>query len=243
MKVRCSGLLSGSVLLFLALGAVATGKAQDKEAPKPDDSQTFRAGGVTLTIPSPANDLVEMGPDLRVLLDVLVPDSNRLVAAFITPEDLASLPKSGKKGLSKYCLVQVVRRAEFLEVDEATFKSVIDGASSQMGTLLDSAAKTEGDALNRRIAALGVEGKITLDKPVQLGTMFAKQNAFGLALMVPVSSGGETKNMVGGTVLLRVKNRLVIGYIFAEYKDEETADWVKKTSEDWADAVLKANGK
>ena len=230
-------------LLILAPLTLLPCVAQDKDTNDAPTPQEFRIGGVSLLVPTPTSELVETGPDLRVLLDVLAPDSNRMLAAFITREDLASLSKGGNNRLSKYCLVEVARRLEFLDLDEASFKTVTDGASSQMGQLMDSAAKTEGEALNRRLAALGADGKIALDKPVQLGAMFSKRNAFGFATMIPVSSEGQTANMIGGTIILRVRNRLVFAYVFTEYKDDKTASWVRKVSEDWADAVLKANEK
>lgn len=227
-------------LLVVGLLVLTTCRAQGNDPTGPTTPQEFRAGGVSVAIPSPADDLVEMGPDLRVLLDVLVPDANRLLAAFVTQEDLAELPK-GKKGLSRYCLVEVSRRAEFIDIDEAGFKQVADGVSKQMGTSLDATVKTETDAINRKIAALGAQGNISIEKTVSLGPVFSKPNAFGIATLVPVSVGGKTTTMVGSSVILRARNRLIFGYVFMEYKDKDSAAWVSRISESWADAVLKAN--
>jgi hypothetical protein len=98
------------------------------------------------------------------------------------------------------------------------------------------------EELNRRMKTLNLDDpKISFDKPVQLGSFFSKQDAFGLGMIMPVSSKGSTTTMVGGIILLRVKNRMLFAYLYATYKDQETVRWVRKTSEGWADAILAAN--
>jgi hypothetical protein len=47
--------------------------------------------------------------------------------------------------------------------------------------------------------------------------------------------------MVAGVTVLRVQNRLLYAYIYSAYKDEDSVQWVRKTSEQWADAILNAN--
>jgi hypothetical protein len=38
-----------------------------------------------------------------------------------------------------------------------------------------------------------------------------------------------------------VQSRLIYAYVFSAFKDEDSVQWVRKTSEQWADAILKAN--
>jgi hypothetical protein len=38
-----------------------------------------------------------------------------------------------------------------------------------------------------------------------------------------------------------VKNRLLYVYVYAKYEDKSTVDWVLKTTQAWADAILKQN--
>jgi hypothetical protein len=47
--------------------------------------------------------------------------------------------------------------------------------------------------------------------------------------------------MAGCLALLRVRGRILSVFTYAAYKDEGTVSWVKTTSEQWADAILKAN--
>jgi hypothetical protein len=115
------------VLLLTALGLIDRCTAQAiKVAPFPVPEGSFRAGGVSLVLPSPSGDLVEMGPDMRVVAEVLVPITHRLVAAFIPPDDLADIAKGAHRGLARYSLVEVPRAAEFVNIDETTFNTIVE---------------------------------------------------------------------------------------------------------------------
>lgn len=184
----------------------------------------------------------EMGDDYRVVMEVFVPNQNRLVAAFVSPEDFALL-KSGKlKSLPRYALVEVPRTAEFMDLTPVAFKEVIDSTNKEMGSNLDADVKQYQVELNQRMKDLNLEkAKVGLNKPIALGRFFSEQDAYGLGMMMPVKADGTTTRIVAGIVLLRIKNRLVFGYLYSVYKDEETLSWVRKSSEEWADAILKAN--
>src|SRR5580700_403884 len=73
------------------------------------DSQTFRAGATSIAIPPPAG-LTETGSDYRVLLEFLAPDNNRLVAAFVLPDDWKVLHGGNAPPMSTYALAEVPRR-------------------------------------------------------------------------------------------------------------------------------------
>jgi hypothetical protein len=109
--------------------------------------------------------------------------------------------------------------------------------------MLTTETKAEEEDINRKITALGMKtGKITLEKPVQLGNLFSKPGAYALAVMMPVTMNGKTTNLVASIGMFRLRSRLVLGYVYSEYRGAESVLWVSKTAEDWADALLKANG-
>jgi hypothetical protein len=222
--------------------ASALASAQSGAVSNAEDT-SFRVGAVSLDLPAPSQDLVEMGSDYRVLIDYAVPSTNRLVAAFIPPDTLAEMKKGAHQDVRRYALVEVIRRFEFADLDVTNFQSVVDVTSKQSGTdSLNQAAANQEEEVNRKITAMGINtGKIAIDKPVQLGAFFSKQNAYGFGMMLPMSADGKTVNMVCGATMLRTKNRLLLVYIYSEYKDEATVHWVMKTSEAWADTILKSN--
>lgn len=226
------------ISVSIALLPAASLRAQDKTS-----VPTYRAGLKSIAIPAPTTDFAEIGPDYRVLLEPLAPDSNRLIAAFTLPDDAATMRSGGAYSLKQYALVEVLRRAEFATVAPDLFKQVEDAMATQFGADLNASLKDQQDELNHRLKALNGDSAATvsLDKPVLLGVLFSKPDACGFGVIMPVSAKGTTIKMAAGIVVMRVQQRLVYAYIYTEYKDEASVQWVRKTAETWADAILAAN--
>jgi hypothetical protein len=47
--------------------------------------------------------------------------------------------------------------------------------------------------------------------------------------------------MAASIMILHVQNRILFLYLYSAYKDESTVQWIRSSSEQWADAVLAAN--
>jgi hypothetical protein len=221
-----------------------TAIAQDKSpAPaKTLEPQSYRSGLKSIVIPPPTTDLSEIGSDYRVLMDSTVPDTNRLLAAFLSAEDSENLRSRISKGFNRYALAENLRRAEFIDIDADTFKQVSDGMAQQFGAVLNASTKDQEEELNRKLKAMrGTDTTMTLDKPMQLGVFFSKTNACGFGIIQQISAADSSVKMVAGVMILRVQNRLIYAYVYSAYKDEDSVQWVRKTSEQWADAILKAN--
>jgi hypothetical protein len=198
---------------------------------------TYRTGLKSISIPAPAPELHEMGPDLRVLMEPLAPAKLRLIAAFMLSDNLNQLPENTAP-LTQYALVEVPRAAEFHDVDETVFKTVVDGMSQQFSSEnLQSTMQTE---IDRHFADLGA-GKLTMDKPTQLGTLFSKPNASGFAMLMPMALNDKTATLVAATLVVHVRNRVLFAYLYTQYKDKTSVDWITKTSQSWVDEILKSN--
>lgn len=203
---------------------------------------TYRSGLKSISVPQPAAGFIEIGSDYRVLFDRLTPDTNRLIAAFLTKDD-AEVLKSGKfVKPSRYALVENLRQAEFAEFDAATFQQTVPLVAQQLGTTMDANKADMEAELNRKLKAMaGSNTTITLDKTLQLGTFFTKTDAACFGMITPLTANGVTMKVASAVTVLRVQNRLLYLMIYADFKDEESVQWVRKTSEDWTDAILKAN--
>jgi hypothetical protein len=234
-------LIYPSLFVALAVPLALAAQNQGAAATQAADVPTYKAGGTPIAIPPPTSGLVEVGVDNHSIMEVFVPDSNRLLAAFVLSEDLPGL-RSSNKALSKYALVEVPRQEEFTDLKASDFKEVADGMSKEFGAVLNSSVKESEDEVNRKIKALNLgDANVKLDHPVQLGSFFSEQDAYGCGLMMSVSLNGQSTNMIAGIILLRVRDRLIFAYLYSIYKDQESVRWVRKATEDWADAILKAN--
>jgi len=173
---------------------------------------------------------------------VAVPDSNRLIAAFLLTGDLPRLTKGTDQSmLAKYALVEVPRAGEFEDVEDSDFKQLADSTLQEIGNVLDSSVSETEDEFNRRLNDLNVNATVSLGKPVQLGQLFSKQDAFGFGMISQVTVGGMSANMALAAAIVRTKKRVLFAYLYIQYQNDESVKWLRKTSEEWADAILKAN--
>jgi hypothetical protein len=236
---RKSKLLIAATLFLCTAARAQTAAPANASAQTP---QTYRVGMKSIAIPSPSNDLTEIGPDYRVVLETLVPPVNRLVAAFNRPEDLHQILAGGNTPLPKYAFAEVPRSAEFVDADAAAFKIVAGAVAQEFGANLEVDVKTAQDDLNHNLKELNSNSAaIAIDKPLPLGALFSKPDAAAFGVIEAVSAQGPTTKLVVSTVVLRAQNRILLLYLFGVYKDESTVQWARKTSEQWADAVLAAN--
>ncbi len=235
---------SSSCLALLLLTGLTTAYPQDTASarPKATEPQTYRVGLKSIAIPSPSKDLSEIGSDYRVVLETLAPATNRLVAAFNRPEDLNQILAGGNAPLPRYALVEIPRRVEFVEVDSATFKTVADSVAKEFGANIEADVKSAQDDLNRKLKELNSNSAaVAIGKPLPLGILFSKPDAAGFAMVESVSGQGPETKIAMAIVVLRAQNRVLFLYLYSIYKDETTVQWLRNTSEQWADAILKAN--
>jgi hypothetical protein len=231
--IRCS-------FLILLLGGFCNAQETSERTAEP---QAFKVGGTPIVIPAPTKDLVELGDNKREVMEVLVPSTNRLLAAFVLAEDLPNFAASGGHPvMSKYAMVEVSRRVENTDMEASHFNALVDTVKAQWGDILSSSAKNfEEDFHNRLKAHHFEDATVTLGQPIQLGCIISQQDEYGFAMIAPVLVDGKTTNMAVSTTLVRVKKRLLFLYLNSDYKNEATLTWLRETSEKWADAILSAN--
>jgi hypothetical protein len=235
---------SSCCLALLLLTGLTAAYPQDTASapPKAAGPETYRVGLKSIAIPSPSKDLSEIGPDYRVVLETLAPASNRLVAAFTRPEDLKRILAGGDAPLPRYALVEILRPAEFVDVDSATFKTVADSLAKEFGANIEADMKLAQDDLNRNLKELNSNSaSVAIGKPLPLGALFSKPDAAAFAMVESVSAKGPETKVAMAVVVLRAQNRVLFLYLYSIYKDESTVQWLRNTSEQWADAILKAN--
>jgi hypothetical protein len=138
-------------------------------------------------------------------------------------------------------MLEVPRGGESADFSASDFKAMTDGANKELGNSITSTSKEMEEEYNRKVKALNLDAKASLDKPVSLGCLFSKQDAYGFGMLMSVTMHGTTTNMINASALVRVKNRLVFAYVYVIYRDQESLQWARKAVEDWADAILMAN--
>jgi len=234
------------VQLFLIVAALTwlaagPGSIRAKAQMAASTTPAYAVGGVSVALPAPpGNGMVELGDD-RTKYNVVVPDSNRLVAAFVPEKDVPAVRSNGTGSIDPYAMVEVMRTVESTDVSASDFKDLVNSASQQMGAVLGSSFKESEDEFNKRMKAMNLDTEISYGKPVMLGTLFFKIDAYGFGMIAPVTANGTTVRMVVGGAIFRAKNRVLFAYFYAVYKDDQTVGQVRAETEQWTDAILAAN--
>ncbi|UUV18064.1 hypothetical protein NRK67_12300 [Fusobacteria bacterium ZRK30] len=167
----------------------------------------------------------------------------RLVAAYMTHEDLLNLGKRKSFIMSEHAQVMVSRREEFANISESDFKAITDAMNEQLfENKLDSLIDETEDELNRRMDLLDLD-EITfkLEQPIHLGQFFSKKDAYGNGTIMTGAVNGYVKQEVVGGALVRVKNKIIYIYFSNEYKNTDSIKEVRIILEKWADNILKVN--
>ena len=231
-----------TMLVVLLAGVGAAGLLGQSRSVQVPETESFVAGGVPFVLPPPTPEFAEVGNGSRKALELLVPSSNRLVAGYVLARDLPSFIKGTNPRLTTYALVEVLRKTEDVVCRPADFKQFVADVQRQFGHQLDAVTKRGEDEVNRRIKALDLKNaSVRIGKPIQLGDLFSTEDAYGFGALVPISVGEKPMAMIGGTVAVRAKQRLLFAYLYTEYKDDETVTWLRESTKKWAGALLASN--
>jgi len=230
----------GAGLCVFAGCAVAQEAPQSAPAAAP---LAFDIAGVSITLPCPSGEYIEVGDDLRSLFTkYLVPSENRVVSGYVEKSYLTKIGEDASNAPppSVYAMIQVSRMADATVFDVNEFRNVIRNIPDPYGKLLLSTrAEMRADFQRRKRQIDAIPIPPGRSRP--LGAFFSKPDAAGFGLLRRVVTDSGPAYQVQGTVFLRVRGKLLFGYIYTGYKGAETIDWLPKVLEQWADAILAAN--
>lgn len=208
-----------------------------------DVACSAKAGDVAISIPSPDEGYSLAGSEYDKKLDLLVPNQNRLLCAFIANSDVKRLDTVTNWASSGYMMIEVSRSAENLDISPAQFQEVVSGIKEGMkGELFKGATDKVNEELGRKLKD-AKQGSTVLGKPITLGTLFESKDVYSFAMVMPVSNTSGTSNVGMVGVLLRIKEHLVFVYLYKEYTDENTIISLKKIAEKWSHQIQEANAK
>ena len=208
-------------------------------------------GNTNISIPKPAGFVSLEGVSKTTYgkMQDLTPESNRLLAGFITSKDATSLLKGGEAELKQYFLVQIYQEFEentytlneFSELRKSIRK---DQESSVMlnQDKIDALTKKGSSKLSKRFDAdisFGVTGTV----PLGVSSETAHSIAISLLAKYETSVNHEKTEtiMAGTTVFLLVKGKLLYLYVYKQYETNSDLDWTKDIALKWSTQILSQN--
>lgn len=205
-------------------------------------------GKRSLNVPTPEHFAPSAAtlPMLIVVLEGYLPKTNRLVEAYLTPEDLDALSKGQNKELDRYFQLQVARNIEGVRVPDAEFEKARDQIEAGVRAAFDH-VDTLGDALmrqgNEKTSALaGKDVNASLSGTGYLGTF--RREPWGLFFSarssVAVEGQAPTLIVMSGAAV-QIDGQVLYLYAYSHYRDEKDRQWTADAVSRWADAIHAAN--
>lgn len=242
MKKYLSIFIIGFLVLFICDLHAQTEKNKESAISAAQQKiEEFKAGGTLINIPQPSSDLVEVGYDVREQMEIFVPASNRLLCGYMKASDIPLFIKGDPNFvLAQYASIQVARVSEYQDCAISDFKELVDYLKGSFNNDIDSIIEESEAEFNNRLKSMDLS-KISIDKPVDLGTLFSKPDIHSIGMLSTYSDGTKSWTLVIATTFIRVRERLLFVYVFNSYENEQTIVLTRTLAEEWADAILAAN--
>jgi len=200
-----------------------------------------KVGTVPIQFPVPGEGFVNVGSDGLKQLEINVPNSNRLLCAFLTSDDNARLVSPDQTPvMDRYMMVEVSKDSENSDTSDEEFKKLSDVMRNQFSDVADKVTKPMNDELNEKLKKLN-SSEVKIDKPMPLGNFFSHPNAEGFGMVIDYTESTGIRRVAMVAAFLKIRNRLVYVYVYSLYKDPTTIDWLKQKSESWCMSILAAN--
>jgi hypothetical protein len=192
----------------------------------------INVGGQSIMIPPPDTGFVEVGDTIRKMFDTYVDKQNVLKAFYLHTDNIKKIgiePINTQK--LKYAVITVVKSAEntdFSENDFIEFKKILKDTIPR--NLPDY--KKNADQILLKLK--DIIGKQEIGKLVPLATAIDIENAYGFIIFTTINSGYGLQNAIGGSLTMRLKNRILNFNVYSYQINEESLAWVYNTIQVWS---------
>lgn len=244
MNFKVSQLL---ILMIVVVVFAVSAQAQ------PHEEKVFSAklGEKVINLPTPNGfeEVTQKFEYMKTRFNATEAPANEVVAGYLPVSDCDLLRRGEKPLLTYYARVSVFRKAKELDLSPSTFQDIVDSVRKNMTTILDPDGPMMKDLtarIEKRLTDLNeAETKFDFSKPQSLGTFDVRENVYGtLTLMVIEAEVGGKKTttpLLGGTTIMRVKDRLIYVYTYRKYDSNADLETLKQLAKQWNDSILAAN--
>ena len=208
---------------LMLLGSIANAETQNIQ---------IEVGGVKIDVQAPIgfHEISSLSPETRNLAETMTPPSNRLLAIFVSEDDLGRIMKGEAPEFGRYMLLQVFRELENTNISNGQFRQLVAQIKEQQNTLSKEYELSQ---------------KMKIGEQVPLGVFFEQSNAIGFASMVKYQAEAEGEKLdyvvAGGTSFIRVKQKVLYAYVYGTYENQDDLNWVRSKSREWVDSLLTFN--
>lgn len=214
-------------------------------------STQVNVGGVTIETPALEGfyEVSEIAPEVRKLSETMVPPTNRLLGVYVSEKDYRRILEGEYPEFDRYIFLQVGRDIERKNITQKGFRELSGYLKTQQEEILAATQKRVGNLLENTAEKLSEDYDVSFDmkvgEQVPAGVFLDRPNALGFLTLVKYQGNldGEKLDYVvaGGTLVLKIKRRLLYAYVYSTYEEQPDIDWVRSESTALADLLLTTN--
>ncbi|MFA6946803.1 MAG: hypothetical protein WC220_12980 [Pedobacter sp.] len=192
-------------------------------------------GGKSLLIPIPLNGFVESGDIKRIVAKDQVPEGYKLIAYFL-PEDIA---KHAGIEPSKKMFIGVNKEVESLLCSPSDFIDV----KESLKTVFSSSGLLEviKDANIEFKRTQDIVGKAEIGEMKTIGSILETSDAISFLTVTKYNFDEGSGRVIGSASCVRVKQKVLLIYVFNVLENEESINWVSTITKNWLNSILEIN--
>ncbi|MFZ6816768.1 hypothetical protein [Undibacterium sp. Ji22W] len=238
--------LSVALTLALTLGSAF---AADTKLDKNIDA---KIGNVSIAIPVPQAyvDSSLMFPKVLQLGETMTASANRLLAFFISDDDVKALLSQTAPTLQRYMMVQTLRAAEDSSMGAQDFKEVRNQLKNQYKQFIADSKERMQSEVDQAVERLSKESSQPKNVSMKLGELkvieVMEDEKFVTLItktLVGANVNGELKEipMVMGLGTTMVKGKIVYFFCYARLNSDADVAWIKSQNAMWMPSLFAAN--
>jgi hypothetical protein len=235
----------------LLLLAPTTSAAKDTAPAKPSAESAARhlvvVGQKPIQIPVPAG-FVEpslKAPAFAVIGEQFTPPSNRYLAMFVTPEDMAAASASKEPAMRRYFLVQTLRAMEAKDLSVRDFaegrKAIRDNYKQLMAQVAPQVQKQLQKAAGNLSDLSGKKLEMQVGQMLPLEVFHDSEQALSLLALTnyraSVNGKPEEFQVAMSITTAVVQGRLVYFYTYSRNETADDMVWVRRKAMEWVEAL------
>jgi len=172
----------------------------------------------------------------------------------LMPDDLHAhallIPKEGMTDNNRYIGLVTVKAVERLKLSQRLFnKEIRKTMREEQFTLMNSLKDEVDDLFVEKSRSFSndydIEISLKLNETTPLGVFLDNSDSIGFATImnmeVSADEYSEKAPLISATVFLRVKNKLVVIYVYSNYNSMKDVVWVKAKAKEFTSLLLSNN--
>lgn len=214
-------------------------------------------GEQTIHLPAPEGfyEVNHLSESIRKFTETLTPPENRLLAVFVSGEAFGRIMEDDSTWIKnnatlgdRYMLIQVFREDENKIVSNMEYAQFKDSLKEEQ-LPFEKIKGRVGAIIKKATDEISKEHDIVLGykytKPVPLGMFIDNPDVVAFAVLMKTQRllNGTTSLsfQVGGTSVLKTKEKILFIYVYSTFNTGEDLDWVQAVSSRWVEQILLEN--